>query len=66
MKFGQVHSASTTQSLPLDTDSVPFKFPWQKEQVLGSLLSDEFVTRQEEGWEIRAASHCHIKGQVKE
>jgi len=23
---------------------------------------DKFVTRQEEGWERRAASHCNIKG----
>jgi hypothetical protein len=38
----------------------------KKKQVLGSLLSDKFVTRQEEGWERKAANHCSIKGEVKE
>jgi hypothetical protein len=45
---------------------VPSWFHGKKEQLLGSLLSDDFVTRQEEGWEKREASHCNIKGEVKE
>jgi hypothetical protein len=44
----------------------PSRFHGKKEQLLGSLLSDKFVTRQEEGWERRAASHYNIKGEVKE
>jgi hypothetical protein len=39
----------------------PSRFHGKKEWVLGSLLSDKFVTRQEEGWERREASHCNIK-----
>jgi hypothetical protein len=65
-EFGQVHSASRTQYLPPDTDSVTFKVPeHKKETVLGSLLNSEFVNREREEWEWRVASHCNIKQEWK-
>jgi hypothetical protein len=63
--------AKSTQPVQLNLSlQIPILFPsrfhGKKEQVLGSWLSDKFVTRQEEGWEGRTASHCNIKGEVKE